>query len=133
MNIIIIILVSLLAFVVILLVVALFVKKDYSVTRETEISKPKQIVFNYIKFLRNQDNFSKWASMDPNMKKEYRGTDGEAGFVSAWESAFKNVGKGEQEITKITEGERIDFNIHFIKPFEGRAKAFMTTVIKGEN
>lgn len=69
MNIIIIILVSLLAFVAILLFVALFVKKDYSVTRETEISKPKQIVFNYIKFLRNQDNFSKWASMDPNIKR----------------------------------------------------------------
>ena len=72
MNTLIIILTILLALAAILLVVALFVKKDYSVVRETEISKPKPIVFNYIKYLRNQDNFSKWAGMDPNMKKEFR-------------------------------------------------------------
>jgi hypothetical protein len=133
MNILIIILAVLAAIVAVLLVVALFVKKEYSVECEIVISQPKPKVFNYIKSLRNQDNFSKWATMDPNMKKEYRGTDGTVGFVSAWESENKKVGKGEQEITRIAEGQRIDLNIHFIKPFEGRAKAYMTTESKGEN
>ena len=109
------------------LVVALFVKKTYSVEREIMIARPPHVVFNYLKYLKNQDKFSKWATMDSNMKKEYRGIDGTVGFVSAWESQNKNVGKGEQEIKKITDGKRIDFEIRFIKPFAAVANAYMTT------
>lgn len=121
------------ALIVLLLVIALFLKKEYSVTRDITISQPRQKVFDYIKYLRNQDNFSKWATMDPDMKKEYRGTDGTPGFVSAWDSEMKNVGKGEQEIVKVTDGERVDFSIHFIKPFDGLATAYMLTTAESEN
>lgn len=65
--------------------------------------------------------------MDPQMKKEYKGIDGTPGFVSAWESDNKKVGKGEQQLTKLTEGQRVDYDIHFIKPFEGMANACMKT------
>ena len=113
-------------FIALLLIIALFLKKDYAVERSVTVNQPKQLVFDYIRSLKNQDNFSKWASMDPNMKKEYRGTDGTVGFVSAWEGN-KKVGKGEQEIKKITEGERVDFELRFIKPFAGLANAYITT------
>ena len=109
------------------LIVALFVKKDYAVEKEIVINKPKTEVFDYIKFLKNQDNYSKWNRMDPNIKKTYRGTDGTVGFVSHWESENEEVGWGEQEIKKITEGERIDFELRFIKPFEATEPAFMKT------
>lgn len=115
------------------LIVALFVKKDYLVEREIIISKPKSEVFEYLKLLKNQDNFSKWATMDPNMKKTYSGTDGTVGFVSAWESSNDDVGVGEQEIKKISEGERIDFEIRFLKPFESTAPAYMITEAVNEN
>ncbi len=114
-------------------VIALFTKKDYAVIREVTISKPKSEVFAYIKMLRNQDNFSKWAQMDPAMKKSYRGTDGTVGFVSAWDSDKKDVGAGEQEIKKITEGERVDFELRFLKPFESTEQAYMTTESASEN
>lgn len=117
----------------ILLIAALFVKKDYSVEKEIVINKPKSRVFEYIKFLKNQDHFSKWATMDPYMKKTYRGTDGTIDFVAAWESEIKDVGAGEQEIKKITDGERIDFELRFIKPFESTETAYMTTESVGEN
>ncbi len=55
------------------LVIALFVKKEYAVEREVTINKPKQVVFNYVKHLKNQDNYNKWVRMDPNMKKDFRG------------------------------------------------------------
>lgn len=113
--------------------VALFVEKNYAVEEEIVINKPKSEVFEYIKHLKNQDNFSKWSSMDPNMKKSYTGTDGTVGFVSAWESNNENVGAGEQEILKITEGERIDFELRFIKPFESTQAAYMTTEAVSEN
>ncbi|MEO8147471.1 MAG: SRPBCC family protein [Bacteroidia bacterium] len=121
------------ALIVILLIIGLFSKSDYAVEREIVINKPKQEVFNYIKFIKNQDNYSKWAMMDPNAKKDYKGTDGNIGFTSAWDSNIKDVGKGEQEIVKISEGERIDLALHFIKPFEGDANAFMTTESVAEN
>lgn len=131
MKIILIILAVIAGIILLGLIIALFVKKDYSVERQVAIARPKQQVFDYIKLLKNQDNFSKWASMDPAMKKEYRGTDGTPGFVSAWESEQKNVGKGEQEILKIIEGERIDYEIRFIKPFEAKAQAYLVLESSG--
>lgn len=111
------------------LVIALFSKKGYTVQREIVINRPKQEVFNYIRLLKNQDHFSKWVMTDPNMKKEFRGTDGLVGFVYAWDGN-KKAGKGEQEIMEITEGERLDVEIRFIKPFEGIAQVvFITTAI----
>jgi hypothetical protein len=115
------------------LIVGLFVRTDFAVEREVIISKPKNEVFNYVKYLRNHDNFSKWATMDPQMKKDYRGTDGTVGFVSAWESDNEDVGKGEQEIKKITEGERIDVEIRIRSPFQSTDPAYITTESVADN
>jgi len=128
MKIIKIILIILAVLIVIVLVVAAFLKKEYTVERDVTINKPKQEVFNYLVLLKNHNNFTTWASMDPKMKKEFKGTDGTVGFTSFWDSNMENVGKGEQTISKITDGERIDYDLHFIKPFDGKAKArFETT------
>lgn len=112
--------------VVLVLITGLFAKKDFAAEKEVVINKPKQEVFNYVKYLKNQDNYSAWAKMDPNMKKEFRGTDGTEGFVSAWEGN-SDVGKGEQKIVKITDGQRIDYELHFIEPFESTSPAYMIT------
>lgn len=120
------ILIAIVGFIALVLIIALFVKKNYSVQREIVIDKPDTLVFNYIKHLKNQDNFSTWAKKDPEMKKEYKGTDGTVGFVSAWDGN-KEVGTGEQEIKSIKEGERIDYELRFIKPFEGVSQAYLTT------
>ena len=109
------------------LIVAAFVKKDYAVQREVVINKPKQQVFDYIKYIKNQNNYSVWNMKDPNSKMSYTGTDGTVGFVSAWESQMKDVGKGEQTIKDIKDGERLDMDLHFIKPMEGHDNAYMTT------
>ena len=60
----------------ILLIIALILKKEYTVVRETAIYRSKMDVFEYIKLLKNQNHYSKWATMDPNMKQEFIGTDG---------------------------------------------------------
>jgi uncharacterized membrane protein len=109
------------------LIVAWFTNKNYSVEREIVINKPKQQVFDYVKFLKNQNNYSKWATMDKNMKTSYKGTDGTVGFVSGWSSESNQLGTGEQEITKISDGDRIDYELRFIKPMESTSPAYMTT------
>src|SRR5258708_264432 len=119
MSILITILVIIASLIALVLIIALFIKKDYAVIRQVTINKPKQDVFNYIKYIKNQDDYSVWVKMDPNMKREFSGTDGTVGFVSAWDSTNKKAGKGEMEIKKIKEGERVDMGLHFIKPFEG--------------
>jgi len=113
--------------IILLLIIALFSKKEYSIVREITISRPVQQVFEYIKFLKNQDNYSVWNKLDPAMKKTYTGTDGTVGFMYAWDSTNKQAGKGEQSIKSVKEGEKIDMDLHFIKPFEGRAIAYMAT------
>lgn len=113
--------------ILLILIVAAVSPKDYAVEREITVNKPVTEVFNYVKYLKNQDNYSVWATMDPNMKKTFTGTDGTVGFVSAWESDNDEVGKGEQEIMKIDEGNRIDFELRFIEPFEATDNAYMIT------
>ncbi|MDA3954164.1 MAG: SRPBCC family protein [Bacteroidales bacterium] len=121
------ILLVIISLIILILIIAAFVPKQYAVEREIEINKSKTEIFEYVKFLRNQDNYSVWAKRDPNMKKEFQGTDGTVGFVSAWDSDNKDVGKGEQEILSVVEGERIDFELRFIEPFEAKDLAYMVT------
>ena len=127
-----IILFSILGLIALLLIVAAFVKRDINVTKEVIINKSRQDVFSYVKLLKNQDNFSKWASMDANMKKTYTGTDGTVGFVSSW-VGNKDVGEGEQEILKIEEGNRIDYALRFFKPFKSNADCFISFEDAGTN
>ena len=65
-----IILYIILGIIAVLLITGLFIPKGMQATREIIINKPNADVFNYIEQLKNQDNYSKWGSMDPNIKKE---------------------------------------------------------------
>jgi hypothetical protein len=121
-----------LGLIALLLLAGLVTSKEIKATREIVISKPNGEVFNYIKYLKNQQNYSKWATLDPNIKNEYRGTDGAVGFVNSWEGN-KKVGSGEQEITGIVEGKNLSTELRFIKPFKSLAKAVMTTEPAGDN
>lgn len=109
------------------LIIAIFIDKGYTVERSVAINQPKQVVFDYIKYLENQANYSKWDSMDPAMKKTYSGQDAQPGFVYRWESEKDEVGWGEQEILKISEAERIDFELRFLKPFKSVSSAYLST------
>lgn len=127
MNILITILLILAGLIVVILVIAALSKTEYSIQREIIINKPVQQVFDFIKYLKNQQYYNKWVMADPDVKRNYTGTDGTAGFIATWDSENKQVGKGEQEIKKIKEGERIYWEIRFIKPFEGKAGSYMIT------
>jgi hypothetical protein len=123
------IMVSLLAVVVIIGIIA---PSKYAVERQIVINKPKTEVFDYLKSLKNQDDWSVWSKRDPNIKKTYRGEDRTVGFVSAWEGNDE-VGKGEQEIIKITPGERIDLDLRFEKPFESTNPTYLITESISDN
>jgi len=114
------------------LIAALLIPKKFSIQKEVRIHRPVTPVFDYLKQIRNQEKYSVWVMRDPNTRLEYTGTDGEVGFKSAWESEDKNVGIGEQEITAIKNGESIEVEIRFKKPFQATNWARTTVTEDGE-
>ncbi len=118
---------AIIGLIALLLIVALFAKKEYSVVRDITIDKPKQEVFDYVKNIKNQNYYSKWNMTDPNAVKTYTGTDGTVGFIASWDSKMNDVGQGEQEIKKIQDGERLDMELRFTRPFKATDYAYMTT------
>jgi uncharacterized protein YndB with AHSA1/START domain len=113
-------------------IVPLFSPNEYAVKRDIVINKPKNEVFEYVKMLKNQDQFSEWVQKDPDMKKSFEGSDGTVGFVSKWESQKEEVGKGEQEIIAIEEGKRIDYELRFIEPSQSKDHSYIITEKVGE-
>ena len=132
MNILITILLVLGSLVALFLIIAFFTPREFSVEKKITITKSKQEVFNYLKLLKNQEYYSVWIMKDPNIKLIYTGTDGTVGAISSWTSDNKNVGIGEQEIKKLTDGESMEVEIRFKKPFEGTNNATTTvTTVDG--
>ncbi|MES2799267.1 MAG: SRPBCC family protein [Bacteroidota bacterium] len=111
------------------LVIALFVSKEMKSERSIVINKPKAEVFEYLKLVRNQDNFGVWQLSDPKMKSSDTGVDGTIGFKHAWESEV--LGNGSQTITKIEDGNRIETKLDF--GFGEPPMAYFTTEAQGEN
>src|SRR5471030_247253 len=103
MNTIITIILVIAGIIALLLIIALFMTKEHYVKREIIINAPRQKVFDYLKLLKNQEEFNTGAMEDGDRKKDFKGTDGTVGYVYAW-SGNKDVGEGEKEITGIIEG-----------------------------
>lgn len=125
-----IILLVILVLVVLFLVIALFVKKDFRISREVIINKPKEEVLNYVKLIKNQEKYSVWVMKDPNIKIVYTGVDGTVGFTSSWTSDDKNVGVGAQEIMALG-SDSMKVEVRFKKPFE--ATNYATTYVETVN
>ena len=116
-----------------LLIIALFMKKEHYVNSEIIINVPRQKAFDFLKLLKNQDQFNKWATADKkNRMEEFKGTDGTVGFIYSW-SGDKSAGKGEKEIKNIIEGKRIETEIRFIKPMQVSANVIFETESLSEN
>jgi hypothetical protein len=126
MNIIITILLAIAGIIALLLIVALFSKKEHYVKREIIINAPRQKVFDYVKLLKNQDTFNEGAIAGSDRKREYKGTDGTVGFIYAW-SGNKDAGEGEKEIKNIVEGKKVEMEIRFVKPMSATAQIIMDT------
>lgn len=120
------------AIVLVVLILGLIAPKNYNVSRTTTIARPVREVFNYLKFLKNQSEWSPWEARDPEMKKEFVGTDGEVGFVSKW-TGNKQVGAGEQEITGIIENDVVETELRFLKPWKSTSRAYMRVREISEN
>ena len=114
--------------IILFLVIPLFIGNQYQVEKEVLIQRSNLSVFDFLKLLGNQIYYNKWVMMDPAVKRTSKGVDGTVGFISYWDSQVKNVGKGEQEITRVDAGTNLDSTVRFEKPFKNTASVTMTTI-----
>lgn len=104
------------------LIVALFVPKKYTVEVTETINAPRQEVYDFIRTLRNQQQYSVWVMADPHLDPEIIGVDGQVGAIQRWNSTIKDVGEGEMEITALNTN-RMDVDLRFMRPYKNEAKA----------
>jgi hypothetical protein len=112
-----------LVLIIIVLVAGLIAPRKYHLEREITINAPREKVWPQVSSLVNMNKWSPFAEQDPNIKVSFEGQDGTVGSGYKWES--EKVGAGEQKITKLDQPNRADSHLHFIKPFEGEAEAFI--------
>jgi hypothetical protein len=132
MNIVIIILLIPVGIIALVLLIALFLKKVHYVNCETTINVSSQKVYDFLRFLKNQEKFNKWAKRDANRQVESHGTDGTVGYIYSW-SGNKEAGCGEKEIINLIEGKKIETEIRFTKPMKVSSQIIMELEALGEN
>ena len=132
MNIFLTIVLVLVAIIALLLILALFMKKEHYVNREIIINAPRQKVYDFLRYLENQEKFNKWAKAGEERIVTHKGTDGTIGYIYAW-TGDKSVGIGEKEITNLVEGERVETEIRFEKPMRITASVIMETTSNGDH
>lgn len=105
------ILIGFLVFIAVTLIAAAIAPKGFQSQSEIVINKPKNEVFEYIKYVRNQDHYGVWQKSDPEAKYVSEGRDGTVGFKYSWEG--EKVGVGSQTITEIIENEKLETALYF--------------------
>lgn len=103
------------------------------VEKSVIINKDVREVFDYVKFAKNQNNYSVWNMRDPNTKFAELGEDGTVGYVYSWDSQDEQVGAGRQEIKNMVKDQELHYEIKFERPMEGTAESVMKTDKEGEN
>lgn len=101
-------LVFLVSMIALVLVVALFVDGNYAVEREAKVVTNSQKTFNYLRNLKNQEDYITFFKQDPNIKIWYEGTKGQVGSKICWSSKKDKIGRGEFEITELKKNKRIE-------------------------
>ena len=118
------------ALVALLLVIALFVPKDFNYEKSITINAPIDTVWVNVNSLSALDKWSPWIDHDPVMKKELTGMDGTIGAKQSWESNI--VGSGSQTIAAIDKPKLFETDLNFYKPMKSHGKAYIKLISEGK-
>lgn len=112
------------------LILGMIAPSEFAVSRDIVVNKPQKVVWDSLISLKEQQAWSVWGIRDPNMRTEFKGTDGEVGAVHLW-FGNKQVGEGEQELTKLEPMSRIESELRFLKPWKATNKGYFDLKEKG--
>ena len=88
----------------------------FRVERSASIAAPADIVYARVANFRAWESWSPWEKLDPAMKREFGGTDGQVGSTYSW-VGNKEVGEGRMTLTEATPNSKVGIKLEFLKPF----------------
>ncbi len=109
--------------VLVIIILGLMSPKNVTISRKISVDKNAEEVFEHLRSLKNQAQWSPWAERDINMHTEFKGIDGQIGSLHYWKGN-KDVGEGEQEITALFPNHRIESELRFLKPWKATNTGF---------
>lgn len=106
--------------------------KEITLERSVLIDAPVEDVYGNISSLEAQSVWAPWKEEDPEMVNTYAGQRGTVGSRNGWTG--EKAGVGNQVITAIDEGKRVESEMEFIEPKEmaGKADAWLEVAPKGD-
>lgn len=109
------ILIGLAVIVLVLIAVIAMQPSDFKISRSAAIPAPPATVFAQVNELKNWEEWSPWAKLDPAMKQTYEGPAAGTGAISRW-TGNNQVGEGKMTITESKLDELVRIKLDFIKP-----------------
>jgi uncharacterized protein YndB with AHSA1/START domain len=103
---------------------------NYHVERSVLIKAAPEKIFAYINDFHRWDEWTPY-NKDPAMKKTYSGSASGKGARYAWEGN-SDVGQGEITLADSTPPSKLVFDLHMMKPFEGRNVASFSLAAAGD-
>lgn len=108
--------VGLLAFILVLVVLAALRPAEMTVERRRTMACPPAAAFDQVDDFNRWRAWSPWAAMDPAMTITISGAPRGVGATYAWKGN-KKVGEGHMAITASTRPSQVDIQLDFITPF----------------
>ena len=105
---------------------------EFSVAREAEFNAAPAKVFDNINDFHKWSAWSPWEKMDPNLQRSFSGPSFGVGAKYAW-VGNKKVGEGNMEITHSEASQRMQLDLHFLKPFKADNVTEFTLTPRGSN
>ncbi len=125
------ILLSLIAIIALILVVAAFQANDFRVSRSATLAASPEVLFKHVNNHRKFNEWNPWLKLDPNVKNTYSGPEEGIGAVCSWQGN-SDVGEGSATITESKPGELVRLRMDWKKPMEGTSTVDFTFKPEGD-
>jgi hypothetical protein len=108
----------------VILIIALFKDTAIHTSAAIIVNQPRQVVFDYLASLKNQERYNAWLIADDKMNIGYSGQDGHAGSILWWTSKHKSNGNGAQRIIGLAAPQTVAIEITFEQPMPTKARYY---------
>ncbi len=89
----------------------------FSLIRSMDIKASPETIFAHLNDFKNWGAWSPWDKMDPDLKRNFSGSESGKGAHYSW-IGNKKVGEGNMEITRSIPSSNVELNLNFLKPFK---------------
>lgn len=98
---------------------------NYSIQRSAVVNAPPEVVFEQVNDFHRWERWSPFEKLDPEMRKTFEGSPSGVDARYHWKGNSR-AGEGRMRIAESVPAKRIAIDMHFIEPFESRARTTFT-------